>query len=175
MRPLPSLLLVEDTDDFCAARVCHNPLEDASHIRIKQPSPLPLQINPTAVPGHQVRPLARKAGVAWLQFLAGAVPALASHGCTLPLTQLVDAGGGGVGCDSRLAALDAVGLQGPEGLRLEGGDPLVALHAESQGRGLARAVGDHACVQIAVLALRQVHTRPCLPQHTPQRAHCKGA
>ena len=56
MRPVPSLLLVDDAHDLCAAGVCHDALEDPSHIRVKQPPPLPLQINPTAARSHQMKP-----------------------------------------------------------------------------------------------------------------------
>ena len=59
---------------------------------------------------------------------------------------------------SRLAALGAVRPQSPVWFRLESGDPLMALHAEVKGGGLAGAVGHDAGIQVAVLALH-LHKR----------------
>lgn len=55
---------------------------------------------------------------------------------------------------SRHAILSAMGPESPVRLGLKSNNALVPLDAEIQGGRLTWAVGDHACVQIAILALQ---------------------
>ena len=71
------------------------------------------------------------------------------HGLSMRLTPDSDNGNK----DTPLPVLGDLRPNAPEGLRLEGGDQLVLLHAEVEGGGLAGPVANHRCVQVAVLAL----------------------
>ena len=46
----------------------------------------------------------------------------------------------------------------PEVFCLEGCDDLMALHCECEGGRLAGPIGDHRCIQIAILALQTLTT-----------------
>lgn len=63
----------------------------------------------------------------------------------------------GMGC-LPLARFGDLGPDGPVVFRLEGGDELVALHAEEQRGRLAGPVADHRRIQIAILALQTAFT-----------------
>lgn len=56
--------------------------------------------------------------------------------------------------------LGHMGPQAPERLALEGGDQLVLLYAEVEGRRLTWPVADHRRIQIAILALYHVALSP---------------
>ena len=48
------------------------------------------------------------------------------------------------------------GLKDPEGLRFEGLDLVVPIHAETQGRGLAGAVGNQGGVEVTIFSLEEL-------------------
>ena len=54
---------------------------------------------------------------------------------------------------SPLAIFTAERSQGPERLRLEGGNGLMSLHAEVEGGSLAWTIRNDTCIQIPVFAL----------------------